>query len=49
MKCHYTGSQKQEIATITAKAEVTREGKKYGNLQQHKCFDNYNQHLNNKV
>lgn len=36
----------QEIATTNAKADVEREGKKYGNLQQDLCFDNDNQHLN---
>lgn len=39
----------QAIATTNARADIEREGKKYGNLQQDLSFDDYNHRINNQA
>lgn len=35
----HTGSQMQATAVVNAKADIMKQGKKYGNLHKDLCFD----------
>lgn len=38
----HTGNQMQAIATANAKADITKQGKKYGNLRGDLWFEKFN-------